>query len=181
MIAALYGKSQFPPIGLEIDVIFSQLRHVSEQMPYSDYKIVFDRNGKLQPMLAKMNQPKPSQEIEEEIAQHLKWFPFYVYDARKASRRSDGFQVQSLLEEIRKLIYFAAATRQGGQVFGSKRAYRFLSIAERHILEESYQRSDENTVTQLARLYLECITELQVNYRIANNVRKAKIALQELL
>lgn len=164
MIATLYGMSQFPSIGFEIDIIFSQLRHVSEQMPYSEYKIVFDRNGKLQPMLARISQPKPSQEIEEGIAQHLKWFPFYIHDARKACRRNDGFQVQSLLEEIRGMIFFAAATRQGEQVFGSKRAYRYLSTAERQTLEESYHRSDENAVAQLARLYLECITELQLNY-----------------
>jgi hypothetical protein len=181
MIAALYGKSQFPPIGLEIDIIFSQLRYVSEQMPYSEYKIVFDRNGKLQPRLAMIGQSKPSQDIEEEIAQHLKWFPFYVHDARKACRRSDGFQVQSLLEEMRKLIFLAAATCQGDQVFGSKRAYRYLSIAERQTVEQSYHRSDENTVAQLARLYFECLAESQLKYRITDNVESAIIALQELL
>jgi predicted nucleotidyltransferase len=181
MIAALYGKSQFPPIGLEIDIIFSQLRYVSEQMPYSEYRIVFDRNGKLQPKLAKIGQSKPSQDIEKEIAQHLKWFPFYVHDARKACRRSDGFQVQSLLEEMRKLIFFAAATCQSEQVLGSKRAYRYLSMAERQTIEQSYHRSDENTVAQLARLYLECLAELQSKYRITDNVESAKIALQELL
>jgi predicted nucleotidyltransferase len=181
MIAALYGKPQFPPIGLEIDIIFSQLRYVSEQMPYSEYRIVLDRNGKLQPKLAKIGQSKPSQDIEKEIAQHLKWFPFYVHDARKACRRSDGFQVQSLLEEMRKLIFFAAATCHGNQVFGSKRAYRYLSIAERQTVEQSYHRSDENTVAQLARLYLECLAELQLKYPITDNVESAKIALQELL
>jgi predicted nucleotidyltransferase len=181
MIAALYGKSQFPPIGLEIDIIFSQLRYVSEQMPYSEYKIVLDRNGKLRPKLAKIGQSKPSQDIEKEIAQHLKWFPFYVHDARKACRRGDGFQVRSLLEEMRKLIFFAAATCQGGQVFGSKRAYRYLSAAERQILEESYCRSDENTVAQLARLYLERLTELQLNYQIAADVESAETVLRKLL
>ncbi len=181
MIAILYGKSQFPSIGLEKDIIFCQLRHVSEQIPYSEYKIIFDRNGKLQPMLAKISQPKPSQEIEEEIAQHMKWFPFYIHDARKACRRNDGFQVQSLLEEIRKLIFFTAATRHSGQIYGSKRAICYLSTAERQILEESYHHSDETIVAQLARLYPDCITELQLNYRIADNVENAKITLQELL
>lgn len=126
MIAALYGKSLFPPMGLEIDIIFSQLRHVSEQMPYAEYRIVYDRNGKLQPMLARIGRSRPGQDIEKEIAGHLAWFPFYMHDARKACRRGDRFQVQSLLEEIRKLIFFAAATRQGAQVYGVKRAYRFL-------------------------------------------------------
>lgn len=181
MIAALFGKSQFPTIGLEIDIIFSQLQYVSEQMPYSEYQVVFDRNGKLQPALAKMSQSKPSPEIETELISHLKWVPFYVHDALKACKRGDDFQVQSLLEEVRKLIFFAAATRQGEQIYGSKRAYRYLSTTERQVLEHSYHRSDENIVSQLARLYLECITELQWNYRIADKVENAKIALQELL
>lgn len=181
MIAALYGKSQFPPIGLEIDIIFSQLQYVSEQMPYSEYRIVFDRNGKLQAKLANIGQSQPSQDIEQEIAQHLKWFPFYVHDARKACRRSDGFQVQSMLEEIRKLIFFATATCRGKQVFGSKRACRYMSIAEQQTVEQSYHHSDENTVAQLVRLYLECLAELQLKYRITDDVESAKSALQELL
>jgi predicted nucleotidyltransferase len=164
MIAALFGKSHFPPIGLEIDIIFSQLRYVSEQMPYSEYRIVFDRNGKLQSALTKVSQSKPGQEVEKEIAQQLKWFPFYVHEA-----------------EMRKLIYFAAATRQGDQIYGSKRAYRYLSMAERQKLEESYRRSDESMVAQLAQLYLGCVTELQASYRIADNVRNFQTTLWELL
>jgi hypothetical protein len=100
---------------LEIDIIFSQLRYVSEQMPYSEYRIILDRNGKLQPALAEMSQPKTRQEIESEIISHLKWFPFYVHDALTACKRGDEFQVQSLLEEIRKLVFFAAAARYGKQ------------------------------------------------------------------
>ena len=181
MIATLFGKSQFPPIGLEIDIIFSQLQYVSKQMPYCEYRIVFDRKGKLQSALAKMSQSKPSQEIENEIKQHLKWFPFYAHDALKACKRSDRFQVQSLLEEMRKLIFFAAATRQGKQVYGSKRAYHYLRTAERQVLEQSYHCSDENMVAQLTQLYIGCVTELQSNYRIGDNVENAKFVLQELL
>src|SRR5437879_682287 len=29
-IGALYGKSQYPPIGLKIDLVFSQLKYVAE-------------------------------------------------------------------------------------------------------------------------------------------------------
>jgi hypothetical protein len=181
MLAALYPPLQFPPIGLEIDIVFSQLRYVSEQMPYAAYRIVFDPHGKLQPALARLGQSKPGQEIEEEIVQHLKWFPFYVYDALKACKRQDGFQVQSLLEEIRKLIFFAAAARQGELFLGAKRAYRTLSPAEQQIVAESYHHPDENTIAQLANLYLACLTELTLKYRIADSVRDAEITLQELL
>ena len=181
MIAALFGKSQFPPIGLEMDIIFSQLQHVSEQMPYSENKIVLDRKAKLQFALAKMSQSKPTNEIEEEIRQHLRWFPFYAHDALKACKRSDGFQVQSLLEEIRKVLFFAAAIRQGKQVYGSKRACRYLTTAERQVLEQSYHRSDESMISQLAQLYIGCVMELRPNYRIGDNVENVRIVLQELL
>ena len=87
MIAALFGKSQFPTIGLEIDIIFSQLQYVSEQMPYTEYRIVFDRNGKLQSTLTETSQSKQSKETEIEILQHLKWFPFYAHDAIKACKK----------------------------------------------------------------------------------------------
>jgi len=181
MIAALYGKSQFPPVGLEVDIIFSQLQHVAEQMPWSEYKILFDRSGQLQPALAEVSQPRPNREVEKEIARHLSWFPFYVHDAVKACRREDQFQAQSLLEEIRKLIFFAAAAREGGQVYGAKRASRYLSPSERQHLEQSYRQSDESTVAQLTQIYLACLTELQVTYQIADNVEVLKSILQELL
>lgn len=181
MIAALFSKSQFPTIGLEIDIIFSQLQYVSEQMPYAEYRIVFDRKGKLQSTLAKTSQSKPSKEIEIEILQHLKWFPFYVHDAIKACKRKDEFQVQSQLEEMRKLIFFAAATRQGKQVFGSKRAFHCLSTIEQQVIKQSYRRSDENTVAQLTQLYIELTNELQSKYRIRKNLENAKAAFHELL
>lgn len=181
MIAALFGKSQFQPIGLEIDIIFSQLKHVSEQMPHSKNRVLLDRNGLLKSELARISPSRPSQEIENELAHHLNCFPFYAHDALKACKRNDVFQAQSLLEEMRRLIFFAAATRQGAQVYGSKRAYRYLSKTEQQILEESYHRTNENMVAQLTQLYLECVTVLQSNHRIRDYVEHIKIALQELL
>ncbi len=181
MIAALFGKSTFPPIGLEIDIIFSQLRYVAEQMPYSKYRIIFDRMGSLEPALAKTNPPKPKQEIENEIAKHLRAFPFYIHDALKGCKRGDEFQVQSLLEEVRKLIFFAAAMRRGEVVYGSKRAYYYLSTAERQVVEKSYLISDESTIAQLARLYIECLKGLRSSHRIDIDIEPASIMLQELL
>ena len=181
MMAALFGKSRFPPIGLEIDIIFSRLRHVSEQMPHAKYRVVFDRRGRLQSALAGISPSKPRQEIEAEIIQHLQWFPFHVHDALKACQRNDVFQAQSVLEEMRKLIIFAAATRQGEPGYGSKRADRYLSTTERQILEASYRRSDENTVARLTQWYLECVTALPSNYRIRDKVENHKTALQDLL
>jgi predicted nucleotidyltransferase len=181
MVAALYGKSQFPPIGLEVDLVFSQVRHVAEQMPYAPYRIVFDRNEKLQAALAKMSRSRPVQEMGDEIGRHLTWFPFYAHEANKACRRGDRFQVQSMLEEMRKSIFFAAATRQGQQIFGSKRAYRYLTQADQKLLRESYRRSDENMVANLTRLYVERLSELRSRYRIADDVENLKTVLRELV
>ncbi|HEY9075052.1 MAG TPA: hypothetical protein VIO61_00820 [Anaerolineaceae bacterium] len=181
MIAALYSKSQFSPIGLEIDMIFSQLQYVSEQMPYASYQVIFDRNGELQAALNRMSQLKPAREIENELAQHLRWFPFYVHDALKADKRNDVFQLQALLEEIRKLIFFGAAVRQGEQVFGAKRAYRYLSPIEYQIVEDSYHHSDEKTIGQLVKLYLANLDEIGRRYQIAEDVGRVRIMIRELL
>lgn len=181
MIAALYSRSQFPPIGLEIDIIFSQLQYVSEQMPYSRHQVIFDRNGKLQSALNSTSQSKPLQAIENELTQHLKWFPFYVHDALKACKRHDVFQLQALLEEIRKLIFFAAAIRRGEQSYGAKRAYRYLTQTEQQIVKDSYLRSDEKTIVQLAKLYLENLDELPFRHQIADDVETVYVVLQGLL
>jgi predicted nucleotidyltransferase len=181
MSAVLYGKSQFPPIGLEIDIIFSQLRHVSEQMPDSDYKMLFDRNGKLEPKLKQISRVKTKSEIEQELKKHLTWCAFYVHDAVKSCKRNDIFQAQSLLEEIRKLIFFAAGVRSKGQVYGTKHAYRYLSPKETKIIADSYCGLDEWMIRKLFKLYLECVTDLKSKYRVEQNIQKLQESSRQLL
>ena len=181
MVAALYGKAEYPPIGLEIDIVFSQLRHVAEQMPYAAYRVLFDRRGKLRSALDGLGTARPQTEIEADVVRDLTWFAFQVHDAVKACRRGDGFQVQSMLEAMRTMVFFAAATRRGERVFGAKRAHRYLSVAERAVLEASYLRSDEGVVARLARLYLGIVTELEPAYRIAHEVEALRAALPELV
>jgi len=181
MIATLYAKSQFPPNGLEVDVVFSQLKHVSEQMPYADYEVVFDRSGRLKRALDAIARRKPKREIERELKQQLNWFPFYVHDAVKAYKRRDLFNLQSLLEEMRKAIFFAAATQAGGQVYGAKRVFKFLSVAERQIIETSYRESTERTIQSLTESYVACLTALQSDYHIEQDVERFRASLRELI
>lgn len=181
MIAALYGPARFPPLGLEIDIVFSQLRFVTEQMPHGQYRVLFDRRGRLQPALDRAGSPVPGQMLAEEVAGHLRALPFLAHDARIACRRGDGFQVQALCEEIRKQIFFAAGACHGAQVFGAKRAQRHLSGAERSLLNESYGRSDEDMVNRLARLHLDCAARLPPSFLPADALAQAARALQELL
>lgn len=181
MVAALYGKAEYPPIGLEIDIVFSQLRHVGEQMPFAESRVLFDRRGELRRALDGLATARPQTEIEADILRHLAWFPFHVHDAVKACRRGDGFQVQSMLEEMRTMVFFAAATRRGERVFGAKRAHRYLSQAEGAALEASYLRSDEDVVARLARLYLGIVEELEPAYGIAGEVERLRLAMRVLL
>jgi predicted nucleotidyltransferase len=181
MVAALFGKAEYPPIGLEIDIVFSQLRHVGEQMPYAEYRVLFDSRGRLRAALAELGRSRPPGEVAADVARHLTGFPFHVHDAVKACRRGDGFQVQSMLEEIRSMVFFAAATRRSGRVFGAKRAHRYLSAAERAVLQASYLRSDEDVVARLARLYLGIVKELDPAYGIADDAGVVEAGLRELL
>ncbi|HXF49551.1 MAG TPA: nucleotidyltransferase domain-containing protein [Verrucomicrobiae bacterium] len=180
MTAALYSKNRFPPIGLEIDFIFSQLRFVSEQMPDSDYKILFDRNGKLKRVLAKSRLRNRSRDIERQLGRHLNWYPFYLHDALKAVKRSDVFQAQSLLEEMRKLVFFAAATLKGEQVYGSKWAYRHLTRHQRATIAKSYLLANEKSIREITRVYLECLCGLQSKHRLAKNLKRLRTAIGSL-
>lgn len=181
MIAALYGKSQFPPIGLEVDVIFSQLQHVSEQMPYADFEIVFDKSGLLKKALDKPARRRPKSEIVHELKLHLKGFPFYVHDALKACKRGDIFHLQSLLEEIRHALFSAAAISKGSQIIGSKRAYKCLSTSERRIIKDSYRNSSEEPIRQLANLYVSSLSSVQSEYIVEEEIVALKGTLLKLL
>ena len=181
MVAALFGKSQFPPLGLEVDVIFSQLRHVSEQMPYADYEIVFDRSGALGQAFAKLSRRKPKEEVQKEIRLHLAWCPFYVHDALKACERGDSPPFHTLLDEIRKQVFFAAAASRDQQVYGSKRGLKYLSASERLAFESSYHGFNKGTVQKLTDLYVAKLKELEVRYQLGSDVEQLQRTLKELL
>jgi predicted nucleotidyltransferase len=181
MVAVLYGKSEFPPIGLEVDVIFSQLRHVSEQMPYAEYEIVFDRSGTVRKALDELPRRKPKDKVEKEIRQHLTWCPFYVHDALKACERGDSPIFQTLLDEIRKLVFFAAAASRDKQVYGSKRGLKYLSAIERLAFESSYHGFNKGTVQKLTDLYVAKLKELEVRYQLGPDVEQFQRTLKELL
>ena len=181
MVAVLYGKSQFPPIGLEVDVIFSQLQHVSEQMPYADCEVVFDRSGTLKQALEKLSRRKPKEEVQKEIRRQLTWCPFYVHDAIKAHERGDSPLFQTLLDEIRKLVFFAAAASRDEQAYGSKRGLKYLSAFERLAFESSYHGFNKGTVQKLTDLYIAKLKELEVRYHVASDVEQLERTLSELL
>ncbi|MGA2461415.1 MAG: hypothetical protein ABSF82_08345 [Candidatus Bathyarchaeia archaeon] len=181
MMTALYGRTQFPPLGLEVDVIFSQLRHVSEQIPYADYEIVFDRSGMLRQALAKLSRRKPKEEVQKEIRLHLTSCPFYVHDALKAHERGDSPPFHMLLNEIRKLVFFAAAASRDQQVYGSKRGLKYLSASERLSFESSYYGFNKGTVQKLTDLYVAKLKELEVRYQVVPDVEKFQRTLKELL
>lgn len=181
MVAALYGKSAFPPVGLEVDVVFSQLQHVGEQMPYAPYEVVFDRAGRLKPALDGLPRQPPSAEVKPELEAHMRGFPFAVHDALKAHGRGDSFCLQAVLEGMRQAIFHAAAARDGVPVYGAKRAYRHLSAFERRVIEDSYRDNTERSVQQLTRLYTNCLSEIQSDYQIEAAVEHLQNALLEIL
>lgn len=181
MIAVLYSKTQFPPIGLEVDTVFSELRYVSEQMPYATHEIIFDRSGRLKHELDKMGGKKPKNEAERELKQHLSRYPFYVHDAAKACERGDSALLQSMLDEMRKLVFFAAAVRRDKTVCGSKRGLKYLSAVERSTVESSYYGFNKETVQRITDLYLTTLKDLELRYEIKGEVEQFQKTLQEIL
>lgn len=181
MVAALYGRSRFPPLGLEIDCVFSQLRHVSEQMPYSDFKIIFDRGGNLESALSKLDRRRPRREVERQLERQMTWCVFSLHDGVKACRRGDVFQGRSLIEEVRELIFFAAAVRSGAYIYGAKRAHEYLSAGEKRLVASSYAQCDEDTIKKLMVLYIQLLSDLRAEYHIAEGVEHLRRAVQQLL
>jgi len=181
MVAILYGNSEFPPIGIEVDIIFSQLQHVSEQMPYAEYEVVFDRSGKLKEELDKLPRLKPAQEIEHELRQHMSWCPFYIHDAVKAQKRGDLANFQSLMDEIRKLLFYAATVRNGKTQIGSKRGLKHLLSEEKETVENSYHEFKEGTIRRLVDSYLARLDTLKGHYEITQEFYAFQKSIQEIL
>jgi hypothetical protein len=169
-VAALYNQVEFPPIGLEVDLTFSQVRYAHEQMPNREYAIVFDRTGKLAAALEKTSRRKAEETIGAELAAQMNGYPFLTHDALKAYEREEDFQLQSLLEEMRKAIFFAAGARFGGQVYGAKRAQYFLTAEEHQLIDESYQHPTKDTIRRLNDLYVRYLNELKSNDAVGKGI-----------
>jgi len=181
MVAILYGKSLFPPSGLQVDVVFSQLRHVGEQMPYERSRVLFDRSGRLRGALAARRRQKPALEIRQDLAERMLWFGFFVHDALKAYGRRDLFNFQFLLEQMRGAFYHAAGERSGRRVYGSKGAFRYVTPAERKAVEVSYREFTPQTVRRLARVYHACLATVVPRYGLQQEFNDLDRALEEML
>jgi predicted nucleotidyltransferase len=166
MIAVLFPKTQFVPIGLELDLIFSEVQHVGEQMPYSEYQIIFDRAGHLNAALDRQTKFYTRSVVERMLAHHLNTFPFLLHDALKAHRRGDVFDLQTQLEGMRKLLYQAAAVREKALLHGSKRASRYLSPAEQHIVDQSLNHPNRESIQRLVEAYSHCLQAVRAHYHM---------------
>jgi predicted nucleotidyltransferase len=177
MVAALYGKGQFPPIGLEVDVVFSRLRHVTQQMPYTPYRIVYDRSGALRAELGQLTGARSDEETRQELLQHIRSFPFYLHDVQKAILRGDSFHAQSLIEGMRQAVVAVAAVRDGRAAFSTKRAARHLSDAERRILQLPPDALTVEDIGPITHLFDQCLAQVQDRYRLRPEVSQLREAL----
>ena len=180
MVALLYGRADCPPRGLEVDVIFSRLEHVAEQMPHSPYRVLFDRTGRLADTLARTQTPLGTGEVVDDLRRQMLWFPFYVYDANKGLVRGDSLHVQSLLQQMREAIFFACACRQAAPVYGAKGATAVLSAEERSTVEASYRVEPSQALTMLRGLYFGCLREIPESWGITPDLDRLKAALDAL-
>jgi hypothetical protein len=181
LVAILYGKSQFPPVGLEVDLAFSQMQHVTEQMPYTHYEILLDRTGRLRAALDPITGDRPPGELVQAIRDQLRAYPFLTHDSLKASGRGDLFLFQTLLDAMRQGIFVVAAARRGKTVYGAKRAWLYLTGPEREIVEQSYRAFNRETVQRIAGLFLSCLDDLPPEYGLGPDVERLRAALGEIL
>jgi predicted nucleotidyltransferase len=180
-VSALFGRSQFPPIGLEVKLIYGQLRYVQEMLPYTDYEILLDKNGKLATALEKLRGTRPPEATERALKEQMQWYPFRVQDALKAYEREEDFDLQATLEDLRGRIFFAAAARWGGQIEGAKRAERYLSAEEHQVIAESYQAPTLDTLRRMNDLYVRYLDDLKTTFGIGDGGTALRETLKAIL
>jgi hypothetical protein len=164
--AVLYPRTQFAPVGLALNVIFSELQHAGEQMPYSEYQIIFDRAGRLHAALDRQTKFYTRAVVERMLAQHLSSFPFLLHEALKAQLRGDAYDLQSQLDAMRKLLYQAAAVREKALLHGSKRASRYLSPVEQHIVDQTFAHPNRESIQRLTEAYAHCLQAVRAHYEV---------------
>ena len=180
LTGAVYGKSLFPPVGLRVDLVFCQLKYAAEQMPHSEYQLLFDRSGLLKTALAKRAARKPKDEIEQELRQRLAEFSFYLHGAACAFGRNDRASIHTQAEQLRVAIYGAAAVRAGSYAHGAKRGLAHLTPDEKWVLEHSYHPVTRRTIRQLIDLYVACLTDIQAEYGLEDALARFEQSLPEL-
>jgi len=180
MTSLLYGKTQFPPIGLELDIFFGRLQYVSELMPGARFGIVLDRSGKLSRELEGLDWVRRREEVRRDMAAQLITFPFDLNHAVKAHARGDVFNYQFVMERMRAAIFSAAASRQGAVVRGSKRASLYLSDPEQQVILRSYCEFSRQAINELVHFYLSLLDQARSEYDIAGEVEHLQAAVAEL-
>jgi hypothetical protein len=182
-VTALYGKTQYPPTGMKVMLVFSQLKYLDEQEPYVGWKLILDRAGEVQAALEQLT-PAPAKtqdEIAQELKQQISAYAMHLYDVARAFERKDRADVQALTEQMRSAIYYAAALRAGRYARGAWRGLHYLAPGEKWVLEYSYQNVTRKTVQKLTDLYLACLGDVQARYAIEQDVQQLKQSLPELL
>ncbi len=180
MLALLYGRSEYPPIGLELDLFFSQAKDVCELMPGASFGILFDHRGVLKEELDRLAPTARRSDIREELTQQLVAFPFDTNHAVKAHARGDLFNYQAALERMRTAVFSAAASRRGSQVRGSKRALQYLSAAEKELIQASYHEFARETVQQVVNLYMRILVQVEDEYDIRPEVEHLQAVLPQV-
>ncbi len=180
MISLLYGKSQFPPIGLELDIFFGQVRYIRELMPGARFGVVFDRSGRLSRELTKLDRVRRREEVRRDLVEQMTTFPFDLNHAIKAEARRDMFNYQFVMERMRAAVFSAAASRQGAVVRGSKRASLYLSEPEQQVILRSYCEFSRQAIHELVQFYLSLLDQARFEYGIEGDVEHLQSALSQL-
>lgn len=180
MIALLYGKGEYPPIGFEFDIIFSRLQDVAEQMPGDRFVAVLDRSGRLQPVLDQLGRARRESQVRNELLEQMAAFPFDANHAAKALVRGDADNYHFTLARLRAAVFSAAAGREGGVIRGCKRASRYLKDTEREAVQRSYGPPSPDVLQELVDLYLELLSEVGRQCGIEAEAAQLRRALREV-
>jgi predicted nucleotidyltransferase len=181
MVSALYGKSEFPPAGLKVDLLFGQLKHLAEKIPSEPENILLDRSGGLAAWLEKRATTHAHDDIADCLRHSMNAFPFFVFDVARAFSRKDRARAQSTADQMRKAIFRVAAVRAGHGANGGPYGLMDLKPGEKWIVEQTYQVCTRRTVQKLTELYMACLVDIQGAYGIEAEVSAIQQSLTDII
>jgi hypothetical protein len=180
-VRALFGRTAYPPVGLNVHLSFCQLKHVTEQDVCASCQLLFDHTGAVKEQLMQVPGETPAERLSRELAQQLQNYPFHLHDATQALAQKDRAGAQSAAEQMRQAVYFAAAVRAGQQTHCAERGWQTLAPGEKWVLENTFQAVTLKNLERLTTLYLACLSSLQTEYNLGQDVERFKQALPELI
>lgn len=172
-VMAFFDKTLCPPIGLEVDLCISQLQYVNEQRPFAVYKIIYDPKKLLKNQLKRGSSEEFIKTKVQKLEKKISHYPNFVYDAVKALERGDLFMYQTMLQELRFMIFLCVIIEGNLILFEPKRVIDYMDEKEVQMILDTYKNFNNESIKNIVKLLNKRLPKLQVKEHPQNKIKEA--------